>query len=97
MAPGTAPAELISNSFRRRLKGKERKLRALPGYRYHLATEEADIKRLLDAFFVTKPLRIAEQKLPNVFADPGIEDFIGQGCTAPLAHGGHAIDIHAPE
>jgi CelD/BcsL family acetyltransferase involved in cellulose biosynthesis len=97
MAPGMAPAELISNSFRRRLKGKERKLQALPGYRYYLATEAADIKRLLDAFFVTKPLRMAEQKLPNVFADPGIEDFIRQACMAPLAHGGHAIDIHALE
>ena len=97
MVPGTAPADLISNSFRRRLKGKERKLQALPGYRYYLATEQADIKRLLDAFFVTKPLRMAEQKLPNVFADPGIEDFIRQACMAPLAHGGHAIDIHALE
>src|SRR4051794_17223330 len=29
-----APASRISNSFRRRLKGKERKLQTLPGYRY---------------------------------------------------------------
>jgi CelD/BcsL family acetyltransferase involved in cellulose biosynthesis len=97
MAPGAAPADLVSNSFRRRLKGKERKLQALPGYRYYVASEAADIKRLLDAFFVTKPLRMAEQNLPNVFADPGIEDFIRQACMAPLAHGGHAIDIHALE
>ena len=38
MEPGAAPATLISNSFRRRLKGKERKLQQLPGYRYHVAT-----------------------------------------------------------
>ena len=37
MAPGAAPASLISNSFRRRLKSKERKLQALAGYRYHVA------------------------------------------------------------
>jgi CelD/BcsL family acetyltransferase involved in cellulose biosynthesis len=94
---GATPAERISNSFRRRLKGKERKLQALPGYRYYVATEDADIKRLLDAFFTVKPLRMAEQKLPNVFADSGIEGFIREACLAPLAAGGHAIDIHALE
>lgn len=97
MVLGEPPAERISNSFRRRLKGKERKLQSLTGYRYTLATTQADIKRLLDAFFAVKPLRMAEQKLPNVFADPGIEDFIREACMAPLASGGHAIDIHALE
>jgi CelD/BcsL family acetyltransferase involved in cellulose biosynthesis len=97
LVPAAPPAERISNSFRRRLKGKERKLQSLPGYRYYLATTDADIKRLLDAFFAIKPLRMAEQKLPNVFADPGIEDFIREACMAPLTAGGHLIDIHALE
>jgi CelD/BcsL family acetyltransferase involved in cellulose biosynthesis len=97
IVPAAPPAERISNSFRRRLKGKERKLQSLPGYRYILASDDADIKRLLDAFFTVKPLRMAEQKLPNVFADPGVEDFIREACMAPLAAGGHAIDIHALE
>ena len=97
IVPGAPPAERISNSFRRRLKGKERKLQSLPGYRYMLASDDADIKRLLDAFFSIKPLRMAEQKLPNVFAYPGIEAFLREACLAPLAGGGHAIDIHALE
>ena len=97
MTPGAEPAALISNSMRGRLRSKERKLKALPGYRYHLASGEAEIKRLLDAFFRIKPLRMAEQKLPNVFAEPGVEDFIRDACLAPLAGGGHAIDIHALE
>ena len=97
MVPGAAPSALISNSFRRRLKGKERKLQTLPGYRYGVATTDSEIKRLLDWFFLIKPLRMAEQKLPNVFAEPGVEDFIRDACTAPLADGGHAIDIHALE
>ena len=97
MAPGAAPASRISNSFRRRLKGKERKLQALPGYGYRLATSEADIKRLLDWFFTIKPQRMAAQHLPNVFADPGIEEFIRDACMTELADGGHAIDIHALE
>jgi CelD/BcsL family acetyltransferase involved in cellulose biosynthesis len=95
--PNTPPADRISNSFRRRLKGKERKLQTLPGYRYDVAATEADVKRLLDWFFRVKPLRMAEQQLPNVFADPGIEDFIRAACMAPVADGGHAIDIHALE
>jgi CelD/BcsL family acetyltransferase involved in cellulose biosynthesis len=97
MTPGEPPVSRISNSFRRRLKGKERKLQSLPGYGYRLATDAADIKRLLDWFFLIKPQRMAAQKLPNVFADPGVEDFIRNACSTKLAGGGHAIDIHALE
>jgi CelD/BcsL family acetyltransferase involved in cellulose biosynthesis len=97
MAPGAAPVSLISNSFRRRLKGKERKLQTLPGYRYGVAATDTEIKRLLDWFFLVKPLRMAEQKLPNVFAEPAVEDFIRGACMAGLAGGGHVIDIHALE
>jgi CelD/BcsL family acetyltransferase involved in cellulose biosynthesis len=97
MAPGAAPETLISNSFRRRLKGKERKLQTLPGYRYHVATSDTDIKRLLDWFFSVKPLRMAQQKLPNVFAEPGVEEFIRSACIAPVAGAGRVIDIHALE
>ncbi len=96
MAPGDPPANWISNSFRRRLKSKERKLQS-PGYRYHVADSDADIERLLNWFFHVKPMRMAEQKLPDVFAEPGVEDFIRKACRAKLAGGGHAIDIHALE
>ncbi|QWG15536.1 GNAT family N-acetyltransferase [Bradyrhizobium sediminis] len=97
IVPEEPPTARISNSFRRRLKGKERKLQALAGYRYHVAAADADVRRLLDWFFQIKPLRMAEQKLPNVFADPGVEDFIRDACMAKLAGDGHVIDIHALE
>ena len=97
MTPGAEPATRISNSLRRRLRGKERKLQTLPGYRYIVASTDSEIKRQLDAFFRIKPLRMAEQKLPNVFADTGVEDFIRSACLAPVAGGGHAIDIHTLE
>ena len=96
MAPGEPPTNLLSNSFRRRLKSKERKL-DLPGYRYHIAETDADVGRLLDWFFRVKPLRMAEQKLPDVFAEPGVENFIRGTCLTPLAGGGRAIAIHALE
>ncbi|MDF3808807.1 MULTISPECIES: GNAT family N-acetyltransferase [Rhodopseudomonas] len=97
MPPDAPATSLVSNSFRRRLKGKERKLQALAGYRYCVAGDQPDITRLLDAFFKTKPLRMAAQNLPNVFADPGVADFIRTSCSVALTNGGRAIDIHALE
>jgi CelD/BcsL family acetyltransferase involved in cellulose biosynthesis len=97
MVPGAPPTTRISSSFRGRLKGKERKLQALPGYRYCAASTDAEIERLLNAFFRLKPLRMAEQKLPNVFAEPGVEHFIRSACMTQLSDGGHAINIHALE
>jgi CelD/BcsL family acetyltransferase involved in cellulose biosynthesis len=96
MVPGDPPQNRISNSFRRRLKSKERKLQS-SGYRYHLATSETDVDRILDWFFRVKPMRMAEQKLPNVFAEPGVEEFTRSACRAPYAGGGRVIDIHALE
>ncbi|MDA9401687.1 GNAT family N-acetyltransferase [Bradyrhizobium sp. CCBAU 45389] len=96
MEPGGPPASRISNSFRRRLKSKEKKLQSLAGYRYHLATTDADVTRLLDWFFRVKPARMAEQKLPNVFAEPGVEQFVRSACLSPRGEG-RVIDIHALE
>jgi CelD/BcsL family acetyltransferase involved in cellulose biosynthesis len=87
----------LGPSLHRRLKGKERKLKKLPGYRYYVATDDADIARLLDAFFLIKPQRMAEQKLPNVFAESGVQDFIRDTCMKRLTGDGHAIQMHALE
>jgi CelD/BcsL family acetyltransferase involved in cellulose biosynthesis len=97
MEPGAEPKARISGSFRRRLNGKERKLQTLPGYRYGIAATDTDITRLLDAFFRIKPMRMAAQKLPDVFADPGVEDFIRDACAARRPDGSRAIEIHALE
>jgi CelD/BcsL family acetyltransferase involved in cellulose biosynthesis len=96
MVPGDPPENLISNSFRRRMKTKERKLQG-PGYRHHIAQADADIDRLLDWFFRVKPLRMAEQKLPDVFAEPGVADFVRNACRTRRSGGGRVIDIHALE
>src|SRR5690242_14474134 len=96
MIPGDPPENRISNSFRRRMKTKERKLQG-PGYRHHIAEADADIDRLLDWFFQVKPLRMAEQKLPDVFAEPGVADFVRNACRTRRSGGGRVIDIHALE
>ena len=97
IAPGAPPSARVSHSLRRRLKTKERKLKGLPGYRYHLADSDADIERLLDAFFRIKPQRMADQRLPNVFGEPGVEEFIRRACLTPSAEGRRVIEIHALE
>ena len=97
ISPDAVPTDGISHSLRRRLSSKERKLKNLTGYRYCVAADDAEIKRLLDAFFRIKPQRMAAQKLPNVFAEAGVEDFIREACMTRLANGGRAIDIHALE
>lgn len=93
----TSPETKISAGFRRRTRTKERKLQALPGYRYLLADTDEEIERLLNAFFVIKPQRMAAQKLPNIFSDPAVETFIRESCLAKLSNGGRVIDIHALE
>jgi CelD/BcsL family acetyltransferase involved in cellulose biosynthesis len=97
LEPGAAPADRISNSFRRRLKGKERKLQALAGYRYFVPETDADIARILEAFFAIKPQRMAAAKLPDVFVDPGVRDFIFKACLARQPDGAPTIVIHALE
>ena len=96
MFPGDPAINRVGNSFRKRLKSKERKLQSA-GYRYHIAASKSDIERLLDWFFHVKPMRMAEQKLPDVFAEPGVQEFVRAACHARLPGGGHAIDIHALE
>lgn len=98
MVDPNAPAgSYAGSSFRRKLNGKERKLQALPGYRYVIARTEADAQRLLDAFFAIKPLRMAEQKIRNVFAEPGTEQFIRSACIDGIGAGKPAIELHGLE
>ncbi|MBX9711587.1 MAG: GNAT family N-acetyltransferase [Xanthobacteraceae bacterium] len=97
LTPGAKPETNISTGFRRRLRSKERKLQTLPGFRYRIASSDDEISRLLNIFFTIKPLRMAAQNLPNVFADPGVEQFVRAACLAKVPDGGRAITIHALE
>jgi len=97
MPAGAAPEDIISSGFRRRIRSKEKKLKVLPGYRFFLVQTDEDIARVLDAFFAIKPLRMAAQNLPNVFADAGVETFIRTACLSKAPADGRAIVIHALE
>jgi len=95
--PKATAAKRISNSFRRRLNHKERKLQGNSGYRYSIARTSSAAKRLLDAFFSVKPIRLAALGLPNVFAEPGNEQFLREVAESGLAGNRPLIEIHALE
>jgi CelD/BcsL family acetyltransferase involved in cellulose biosynthesis len=95
--PRAGPSSRISNSFRRRLNHKERKLKANSGFRYTIAQTADDARRLLDAFFAVKPVRLAQQGLPNVFAEPGNEPFLREVAEIGLGTKRPSLEIHALE
>ena len=87
----------LSNSMRSRLRTKERKLQKLKGYRYHKAMDSADIDRLLDSFLQLKAIHMPAQGLRNVFAEPGVADFLREAAHRRLPNGDPLIEIHALE
>jgi len=87
----------LSPSMRSRLRAKERKLQNLPGYRYLQAATDADVDRLLDSFFSLKSTHMAAQGLGNVFAEPGVIEFLREACQRKLPNGRRLIEIHALE
>jgi CelD/BcsL family acetyltransferase involved in cellulose biosynthesis len=96
--PGEATIKkVLSSATRSRLRGKQRKLEALPGFRYFRADTPADIDRLLDTFLAAKSIHMAQQGLTNVFAVPGVAEFMRSACHCRLPDGRHVIDIHALE
>ena len=83
--------------MRGRLRGKTRKLQKLPGFRYFRADKPADIDRLLDAFFALKSVHMTQQGLTNVFAAPGVQEFLRSASHRKLPNGRSIIEIHALE
>jgi CelD/BcsL family acetyltransferase involved in cellulose biosynthesis len=96
-ATGQPVLQALSASLRSRLRNKERKLRELPGYRYIQAASAEDIDRLLDVFFELKATHMAAQGLENVFAEPGVTDFLREACHGRLPDQRPVIEIHALE
>jgi len=79
------------------LRAKERKLTKLPGYRYYVASTEEEVSRLLTSFFADKAAHLAAQGVTDVFAEPGVPEFIREACSQQLASGTPPIEIHAIE
>ena len=90
--PGEAVlARQLTSSYRGRIRGKEKKLAKLPGYRYFVATSPEEIQRCMDAFFVQKRQYMTAMKIPNPFDEPEVEAFLREAAKARV------LEIHALE
>jgi CelD/BcsL family acetyltransferase involved in cellulose biosynthesis len=99
-AGGTGEQELgrlLSSSMRGRLRTKERKLQKLAGYRYFRSSNKAEVDRVLEAFFAQKATHFANQGIANVFAEPGIDEFVRASCLDGLERDQPLIELHALE
>jgi CelD/BcsL family acetyltransferase involved in cellulose biosynthesis len=81
----------------KRLRHLERKLARLDGYRYFKAENAGDVERLLSVFFAQKAEKLADHGLEDVFARPGIQNFIRAACLNGLSEGRPLIELHALE
>lgn len=81
----------LTSSYRGRIRGKEKKLAKLPGYRYFVAGTPEEITRCMDAFFAQKREYMAAMKIPNPFEEPETEAFLRAAADARI------LEIHALE
>jgi CelD/BcsL family acetyltransferase involved in cellulose biosynthesis len=84
-------ARQLTSSYRGRIRGKEKKLAKLPGYRYFVASTPEEIQRCMDAFFVQKREYMAAMKIPNPFDEPEVEAFLREAANIRV------LEIHALE
>jgi len=75
--------ERVSSATRKKLRQKERALSKHGPIRYWRAETAADLRRMLDAFFVQKAERMKELGLANVFGETGVREFIEAAATHP--------------
>lgn len=83
--------ERMGSGSRKKLRQKERRLAQHGGVRYWQARSPYEISQVLETFFAQKGERMHELGLANVFADPGIEDFITAGARGQRADNGLPI------
>jgi CelD/BcsL family acetyltransferase involved in cellulose biosynthesis len=84
-------ARQLTTSYRGRIRGKEKKLAKLPGYRYFVAASMEEIARCMDAFFAQKREYMAAMKIPNPFDEPEVEAFLRAAAQTRV------LEIHALE
>lgn len=81
----------LTSSYRGRIRGKEKKLAKLPGYRYFVAQSPEEITRCMDAFFLQKRAYMSAMRIPNPFDQPEVEAFLRDAANARV------LEIHALE
>ncbi|MDQ0319865.1 CelD/BcsL family acetyltransferase involved in cellulose biosynthesis [Pararhizobium capsulatum DSM 1112] len=85
------------NAKRRRKKFRvsEKRLQALGGYEYVVATSHDESRRLLCTFFQQKAERFKTMGLPNVFQDAETQAFFKDLAARPREHEHRPLELHA--
>jgi CelD/BcsL family acetyltransferase involved in cellulose biosynthesis len=87
----------LTGTMRSRLRTKERKLQALPGYRFFRAATVAEADRVFDAFIAQKASHFSGQGVTNVFDDEEVVAFLRSAYRQGLDEGRPVIELFALE
>uniref|UniRef100_UPI002AFEB0B3 GNAT family N-acetyltransferase n=1 Tax=Hoeflea sp. TaxID=1940281 RepID=UPI002AFEB0B3 len=90
-------AQINGKRRRKKFRVSQRRLEALGGYRHIIGEDDEQALRLLEVFLKQKPVRLAAQGLPNVFADPGVRAFLARLAMARDRQGRPALELHGIE
>ncbi|MCY0146494.1 GNAT family N-acetyltransferase [Hoeflea sp. G2-23] len=90
-------AQINGKRRRKKFRVSQRRLEALGGYRHIIGEDDEQALRLLEVFLKQKPVRLAAQGLPNVFADPGVRAFMARLAMTRDQRGRPALELHGIE
>jgi CelD/BcsL family acetyltransferase involved in cellulose biosynthesis len=80
---------------RKKMRKKERTLAGFGAVRFERASNPADTRRVLDAFFKQKSARMQSQGVPDVFAAPGVRRFIETAATESTSNAHPVLELYA--
>ncbi len=86
-----------SSATRKKIRKKERTLAEHGPTRAFRAQTDDEAQRVLDAFFTQTAERMREFGVCNVFAEPGVRDFIIEAATAGISEGKPALELYGLE
>ncbi|MDP3525981.1 MAG: GNAT family N-acetyltransferase [Hoeflea sp.] len=90
-------AQINGKRRRKKFRVSDRRLEAIGGYRHITGDDDAQALRLLDVFLAQKPVRLASQGLPNVFAGRDVRAFLAELATTRTADGRPGLELHGIE
>lgn len=88
-------AQLNAKRRRKKFRLSEKRLDAIGGYDYTIATSPAERRDILDLFFEQKAVRFKALGLPNVFQDRETQTFLQALATAGSTADGALLELHA--
>ena len=80
---------------RKKMRKKERALVSYGTVRFERAHGAHDVRRVLDAFFKQKSVRMRARGVADVFTTPGVRRFIEAGASEVVSERGAPIELYA--